>query len=774
MTTVDTSEAVDGYAVAAPLWMAAGWSPLPLTRGKKDAPPTGYTGNEGAYPDDDTVARWAAENPMGNLALRMPPGVVGIDIDEYKGEHAVDGVVALEAQLGVLPRTWASSSDRGDGSGIWLYRLPRLMRLRDKPIAGVEIIQRHHRYVVTWPSIHPEGRRYKVWDIDGVQAERLPTPGELTELPAAWVDYLAEPEPKPPPPKHDWDHVRLNGSGESWFDAVVEAYNAATTWAEILEPKGWRLRRTCGGIEYWTRPGKELRDGHSATIGATPSRDRLVVHSTDTPFDCSPTSYDRFSAYVVLEHHGARTEAARTLRASGYGPPEPPRINGKTPHSTPAPPSTVMLPDEFWAARVLLAHIRQMAHARNRSADAVLHSTLARMAAMVPYTVELPAVVGAPGSLNYFAAIVGSSGVGKSTAVNIGRTLLPASIVSRLVDKPLGSGEGLVELYMGTVDGPPDEEGKVKKIRGQEFHQAYVYIPEGDALSAQAERKGTTILPTMREIWSGETLGQSNATQDRTRFVAAGMYRMGLVAGFQPERAGRLLADEIGGTPQRFVFAMATDPAIPDKAPTPPGPLPWTPPDAGVLHRYRGDDEGWVRHTMAIEAGIAAEIRARDLAKARGLATTGTLDSHADLHRLKLAGLLALLDARMEIRRDDWDLAGIAWDTSRAVRAWVIEAVTAELEREETARINRHVRREITVDLARTEVPAKVETLSRRLAKWLHDNPPGDEGCPKRALTNRLAGPERAMLDAALLYAETEGWMVVIDDRYQPGTARPV
>src|SRR5690606_31824787 len=70
------------------------------------------------------------------------------------------------------------------------------------------------------------------------------------------------------------------------------------------------------------------------TTNAT-GRDTLIVFSSSTVFDSydgmgPAPSYDRFSAYAVLEHADDRTEAYRTLRDRGYGktdrmpPPAPP------------------------------------------------------------------------------------------------------------------------------------------------------------------------------------------------------------------------------------------------------------------------------------------------------------------------------------------------------------------------------------------------------------------------------------------------------------------
>jgi hypothetical protein len=54
---------------------------------------------------------------------------------------------------------------------------------------GIEIIQAHHRYVVCWPSVHPEGRTYE-WVNEATGAAEIPPIESLPYLPAAWIDRL--------------------------------------------------------------------------------------------------------------------------------------------------------------------------------------------------------------------------------------------------------------------------------------------------------------------------------------------------------------------------------------------------------------------------------------------------------------------------------------------------------------------------------------------------------------------------------------------------------
>ena len=79
----------------------------------------------------------------------------------------------------------------------------------------------------------------------------------------------------------------------------------------------------------------------------------------------------------------------------------------------------------FYDERPALAHIRDAAYSRARSADAVLGCVLARLAVLTPPTVRLPAPVDSEGTLDLCVAIIGRSGAGKSGAAKVARYLLP-------------------------------------------------------------------------------------------------------------------------------------------------------------------------------------------------------------------------------------------------------------------------------------------------------------------------------------------------------------
>jgi hypothetical protein len=186
------------YAAAYPIYRDRGWTGTiklkSRTKGTDEngrpTVPAGFTGRNGGDPSGADCHAWAEEEPDGNIAIRLPDGVIGIDVDAYNGKTGGQTLAEAEKRWGKLPPTYRSTS-RDDGiSGIRLYRIPTGIELADRitfpdlGLGGIEIIQRHHRFVVCWPSIHPEGRQYKwIAEIDGSIMDQPPALDDLPYLP---------------------------------------------------------------------------------------------------------------------------------------------------------------------------------------------------------------------------------------------------------------------------------------------------------------------------------------------------------------------------------------------------------------------------------------------------------------------------------------------------------------------------------------------------------------------------------------------------------------
>lgn len=93
---------------------------------------------------------------------------------------------------------------------------------------------------------------------------------------------------------------------------VGDDYNARADLAEIISPLGWKSN----GKGLWTRPGKSLKDGHSASWDHQGNK-HFVVFSSSAGIE--PGAYDLFGLYARLHHGGDFKAAAIAAGKSGYG-----------------------------------------------------------------------------------------------------------------------------------------------------------------------------------------------------------------------------------------------------------------------------------------------------------------------------------------------------------------------------------------------------------------------------------------------------------------------
>lgn len=363
----------------------------------------------------------------------------------------------------------------------------------------------------------------------------------------------------------------------------------------------------------------------------------------------------------------------------------------------------------FWEERPLLSQIHQYAQARRVSPWAMFGGVLTRIIAATEPHVQLPPIVGGPGSLNFFVGIVGRSGQGKGASQAAAASFIDIYRGALFDTVTVGSGEGIAASYVRRVK---DEAGNL--VPDQHTESALFDVAEVDTLSALAGRQGSTLLSELRKVWSGERLGFQNRDQSRTLPVDAHSYRASLIVGIQPTRAGAILSDVDGGTPQRFIWLPATDDHAPDRAPVAPEMTVWTAPGENVIPTIDG------RRTMGV---CDLAWRTIDEAQVSSLRGEGdALDGHALFSRLKVAAALSLLDGRGVVSEDDWRLAGDVMAVSDATRASCREAIRQQSVDESRGRAE--VRAEanvITADHTETVAinKAKDRILGKLTSSWV-------------------------------------------------------
>lgn len=297
------------YKRLALTYLQLGWSPIPLpAREKSPVPdhPSSFTGAPGVYVTEAHVRAWCRPSgrakagnfiyPPGNIALRLPPGVIGIDVDAYEGKTGAATLGRAEAEWGKLPPTWVACNKMGSPiSGIRLFRIPEGLNWPGElPFGkGVELIRWDHRYVIVAPSIHdktgdeyfwrtPEGDIVWLSDADSEDREvadrglavgaeiELPAPDadSLPELPAAWVEGLTSGE------------AFRGGKAMAGVDGGELPEREVRAWVKARGLRGEgddmcsELRRTLGRAQRQVRKASDdggahdaARDGAWALIG---------------------------------------------------------------------------------------------------------------------------------------------------------------------------------------------------------------------------------------------------------------------------------------------------------------------------------------------------------------------------------------------------------------------------------------------------------------------------------------------------------------------------
>lgn len=729
-----SSDTSAGYGAAAQGYWAAGWrSIVPMPRGKKFPPPTGYTGDRGDVPSYADLMAWAEDHPDGNLALVLPDGVIGIDVDAYDAKRGGDTLAAAESAWGALPPTVRSTSRTDDTSGIRQFQVPAGTRLQGQLTMGghsdVEIVQHHHRYVVAYPSIHPSGEMYRWLDDDGDEVG-IPRIDDLPMLPDRWVKELtAASVPSTAGVAVDVPAL-LRAVSDGDMDAVVAA-RLDEAMAD-LRSGGSRHDAAMRHVLALLRLAEQGRPGVRAALDAlcTAFTDAVTADGTRT----AASARAEFGRMLTNERGHALIAATPTLdfdelaELTAVVPPAPP--------APPAPPSGGMADDDFWDSRESLSHIRDTSYGRMVAPWAVLGVAMTRALCAVPWYVRLPPLIGGPGSLNFFAALVGASGTGKGAADAVARELVPHGPDIGAVE--VGSGEGLAHQFVRRATAaelaadPPlgDAHGMIWLRRACLFAATEV-----DALAAVGRRSSATILARLRSAWSGEELGFGYAAAEKALVVGTHGYRLCLIVGVQPRRAGPLLDDAAGGTPQRFFWARVTDPRIKRRP-------------RGITTITPLTLPAWPLDSWTMPVPGIAEDAVLDAHVARQQGDGDALDGHALFCRLKVMAALCVIDGRIEPTVEDWSLSGVVMAHSDRVRAEVVaDLASAAREEAEDKGVLTGVERDAAAGSAHaTQLDRVCGVILRGVERLQAAGKPVKES----TITRFIAGRDRAMKADAL------------------------
>lgn len=310
---------------------AAGYRVIPIGPNKTPAIPSWKPFQDpSSVPNDSTLAAWFGDDntvkgfgvlggvPSGNLTVLDFDCPNGLPADTAeKTYQAWRERVGDEELLSRLPVIATPSG------GLHVY-----CRC-DEPVAGnaklaylttpdgyrIGIETRGEGgYVVgpgSHPGCHPNGGQYVQHEGPRLENAKAVSADELEAILSVARTFDEKPAPEP-------------ARAYRWQDGPADEgrpgddYNARTTWAEVLEHRGFALVNTDGnGLSYWRRPGSTNKQ--SLTTGQRENgRDLAYAFSPNcgVPTDVGLT---RFTFVVEHDHAGDFREASRQLAANGYG-----------------------------------------------------------------------------------------------------------------------------------------------------------------------------------------------------------------------------------------------------------------------------------------------------------------------------------------------------------------------------------------------------------------------------------------------------------------------
>lgn len=368
------------------------------------------------------------------------------------------------------------------------------------------------------------------------------------------------------------------------------------------------------------------------------------------------------------------------------------------------------VPAGFFDSRPLLGLIRDHAKARMIPVDYLLGHVLLRASLTVPPEVRLPALVGATMPLNFGAVFVGAPGTGKTSTTQVLPEIVDDSLRPHEVPYPMGTGEGVVDLFLGSDTDHND-------VRLPHYLPRWVHADEGRIVNELVDRAGSTLSGVLCTAVSGGPLGQSNATKDRRRIVPAGAYKVAVSVNMQPRHLDGVLTEGDGGLPQRFLFLTDHAGHIADDFHTW-GRFDYPPPAELVsiptlgLDAYTYNEQAKA-HLIGCPDTIRDEVRHAKAVRMVEGADADVMAGHQMLMRLRLAALLAVMEGRTTIDGEDWSLAAMLVATSEAV----IEI--GEADRKRKAALARQDREQAAVSTASKSAVATAEALDDRALKSL-------------------------------------------------------
>ena len=273
-----------------------GWAVAPKHPSQKRPLIQGWQHNAANTPTE-VAGMWAQHPSEGVCVITgKQSNLLVLDIDPKDGGD--DVLNSLQDQHGELPATPVCQTPSGGLHYYFTYPSDGAVWGNTASKIGPGVDTRGQGgQVVAPPS-------------EGYEWIFTPDEEEVADAPAWLLDLLKEtPATTPSSPPLSLGVTAPN-------DRPGDKYNRDHDWATTLKNDGWAHHHTDqAGCDYWTRPGKNPREGWSATTGHDGSQN-LHVFTGSIPWLQAEEWYTPLGYLAARDHHGDMSAAARTLATS--------------------------------------------------------------------------------------------------------------------------------------------------------------------------------------------------------------------------------------------------------------------------------------------------------------------------------------------------------------------------------------------------------------------------------------------------------------------------
>jgi hypothetical protein len=328
---------------AARFWFNAGFCVIPSHEDGGKRPFGQWKKYQTQRPDWPTLEGWLQSGRYTGIGLIMGQASGNAEMLEIEGPgnlivervqqlfdtaHSMD----LDGSLGLvalMERIYHGCAETSAGGGLHIFvkvsdgPVPGNTKLAGTPDKVIAETRGEGGFVIVWPTPARNGHEpeaaYLLLPNAHPDNAATVTASELEWIHAVFTDAFGGwKEPAKPVQKTGTDVLKIRTPSHSGGLSPFDDYRQRVTWRDILEPAGWTWHSSDADHDYWTRPGKDKRDGHSAsTIEDGP----FYLFSSSVTGMPIEQGLSKGQVYAHLHHDGDLAAATRQLRADGYGDP---------------------------------------------------------------------------------------------------------------------------------------------------------------------------------------------------------------------------------------------------------------------------------------------------------------------------------------------------------------------------------------------------------------------------------------------------------------------